>query len=88
MRHQALAELASFVRRLIFRAAARLWMTPFFEALSMTDWAVVNLTFVSSADASPTDDRISLTILLTLVFVALFRKRRISFWRARLTADL
>ena len=54
----------------------------------MTDWAVFNLTFVSSPDASPTEDRTSLTTLLICVLVPLFRKRRISFWRARLTADL
>ncbi len=88
IRHYALAELASLVRRLIFRAAVRLLITPFFEALSMTDWAEFNLAFVASPDAFPTEDRKSLTILLILVLFALFRKRLISFCRARLTADL
>jgi len=54
----------------------------------MTDWAAFKLTFFSSPDASPTEDRTSLTILLILVLVVLFRKRRNSFWRARLIADL
>ncbi len=54
----------------------------------MADWAVFNLAFVFSPDASPTEDRTSLTTLLIFVLVPLFRKRRISFWRARLIADL
>jgi hypothetical protein len=54
----------------------------------MTDWAVFNITFMPSLEASPAEVRTSLTILFTLVLVALLRKRLISFWRARLIADL
>ena len=54
----------------------------------MIDWAAISFAFTSSPDVSPVEARTSLTILLTLVLVDLFRKRLISFWRARLIADL
>ncbi len=59
-------------------------MTPFLEALSITDCAACKWVFPSS----PVEDRTVLTIDLILVLTALLRKRRNSFWRARLIADL
>lgn len=82
------AELASFVRREIFRAAVRLWMTPFFEALSIADWAAMTFADISEPDVSPADDRTSLTIVLIPVLTDLLRKRFNSFCRARFIADL
>ena len=83
-----LAEFLSFVRRETFRAAVRLWITPFFPALSNADWTVLIFADISSPDISPADDRTSLTIVLILVLTDLLRKRLNSFCRARFIADL
>ena len=83
-----LAEFLSFVRRETFRAAVRLWITPFFAALSNADWTVLILADISSPVVSPADDRTSLTIDLILVLTDLLRKRLNSFCRARFIADL
>jgi hypothetical protein len=58
------------------------------EALSIADWTVLILVGMSEPDVSPADDRTSLMIVLMLVLTDLFRKRLISFCRARFTADL
>jgi len=58
------------------------------EALSIADWTVLILIGMSAPDVSPADDRTSLMIVLMLVLTDLFRKRLISFCRARFTADL
>ena len=86
--HYELAEFLSFVRRETFRAAVRLWITPFFAALSNADWTVLILADISSPEVSPADDRTSLTIDLILVLTDLLRKRLNSFCRARFIADL
>jgi hypothetical protein len=58
------------------------------EALSIADWTALILAGMSEPDVSPADDRTSLTFFLILVLTDLFRKRLISFCRARFTADL
>ena len=78
----------SLERRDIFRDAVLLWITPFLTALSMIDLAVFSLFKEASVDFSSAASRTSLVIFLTLVLVDLLRRRRISFWRARLIADL
>ena len=75
------------MRREIFRAAVRLWITPFFEALSIADWAALILAEISAPDVSAAD-RMSLTIVLILVLTDLLRRRLNSFCRARFIADL
>jgi len=76
------------VRREIFRAAVRLWITPFFEALSIADWAALSFAEISAPDVSAAADRMSLTIVLILVLTDLLRRRLNSFCRARFIADL
>lgn len=76
------------MRREIFRAAVRLWITPFFEALSIADWAALIFAEISAPDVSTADDRMSLTIVLILVLTDLLRRRLNSFCRARFIADL
>ena len=83
-----LAELTSFERREILRAAVFLWITPFFEALSINDWAVISFAVTSSFDDSSTERCTFLTRLFNLVLTALLRKRPNSFCRARFNADL
>jgi len=78
----------SLERRDIFRDAVLLWITPFLAALSMIDLAIVSLFKAASFDFSSTASSTSFVIFLTLVFVDLLRRRRTSFWRARLIADL
>ena len=76
------------MRREIFRAAVRLWITPFFEALSIADWTTLIFAEISAPDVSAAADRISLTIVLILVLTDLLRRRLNSFCRARFIADL
>ena len=63
-------------------------MTPFFEALSIVDWAAFSFTIVFLSAESPIEFLTSLTIPLILVLVDLLRSRLNSFWRARFNADL
>jgi hypothetical protein len=79
---------ASFDRRDIFLEAVFLWITPFFAALSISDWAVLSFFKVISPESSFKDSRNSLVTFLTLVLVDLFRIRLISFCIARFNADL
>ena len=78
----------SLERRETFRDAVFLWITPFFAALSMMDFALLSLASAASVEFSLTVCRTPLTIFFTLVLVDLLRMRLFSFWRARLIADL
>lgn len=78
----------SLERREIFRDAVFLWITPFFAALSIIDFAVSSSLNVASFEFSFTASRTPLTIFFILVFVDLLRRRLFSFWRARFNADL
>jgi hypothetical protein len=78
----------SLERREIFRDAVFLWITPFFAALSMMDFALLSSAIAASLEFSIAVDRTPLTMLFILVFVDLLRRRLFSFWRARLIADL
>ena len=78
----------SLERREIFRDAAFLWITPFFAALSIIDFAILSSVSAASFDFSPMVSRTLLTIFFILVFVDLLRMRLFSFWRARFIADL
>ena len=78
----------SLERREIFRDAVFLWITPFFAALSIMDFAILSSASAVSFDFSLTVCRTPLTIFFILVFEDLFRSRLFSFWRARLIADL
>jgi hypothetical protein len=62
----------SLERREIFRDAVFLWITPFFAALSIIDFAILSSSGAASLD-------FSLTVNRTRLF---------SFWRARFIADL
>ncbi len=88
MNHQEDTVRVSFARRATLRAAVRLCITPFLAALSMADWASLSCTSIASPLPSATAWRTFLTTLLTRVLTERLRKRRISFWRARLIADL
>ena len=78
----------SLERREIFRDAAFLWITPFFSALSIVDFAILSSASAASLDFSLTVNRTLLTMFFILVFVDLLRMRLFSFWRARFIADL
>jgi hypothetical protein len=80
--------LTSLERREIFRDAVFLWITPFFTALSIIDFAVLSSLNAASSDFSLTARRTPLTMFFTLVFTDLLRMRLLSFWRARFIADL
>jgi len=80
--------LTSRERREIFRDAVLGWIAPFLVALSMVDFAISNFFKAASLDFSLIASLTSLMIFLTLVFVDLLRRRRASFWPARLIADL
>ena len=54
-------------------------MTPFFEALSIVDWATFNFASVFLSAESPIEVLTSLTTPLTLVLVDLLRNRLNSF---------
>jgi len=78
----------SLERREIFRDAVFLWITPFFAALSIIDFAISSSASAASFDFSLTVWRTPLTIFFILVFEDLLRIRFFSFWRARFIADL
>lgn len=78
----------SLERREIFRDAVFLWITPFFAALSMMDFALLSSASAASLEFSLAVNRIPLTMFFILVFVDLLRRRLFSFWHARLIADL
>ena len=78
----------SLERREIFRDAVFLWITPFFAALSIIDFAILSSSGAASLDFSLTVNRTPLTMFFILVFVDLLRMRHFSFWRARFIADL
>ena len=78
----------SLERREIFRDAVFLWITPFFAALSMMDFALFSSASAASLEFSLAVNRIPLTMFFILVFVDLLRRRLFSFWHARLIADL
>lgn len=78
----------SLERREIFRDAVFLWITPFFDALLIIDFAVLSSLNAASFDFSFTASRTPLTMFFILVFVDLLRRRLFSFWRARFNADL
>lgn len=78
----------SLERRETFRDAVFLWITPFFAALSIIDFAISSLVSAASFDCSLTASRTSLTMFFILVFEDLLRRRLFSFWRARFIAEL
>jgi hypothetical protein len=78
----------SLERREIFRDAVFLWMTPFFTALSMMDFALLSSASADSLELLLAVNRTPLTMFFILVFVDLLRRRLFSFWHARLIADL
>jgi len=78
----------SLERREIFRDAVFLWITPFFAALSIIDFALSSLISAASFEFSITASRTPLTMFFILFFEDLFRRRLFSFWRARFIADL
>lgn len=78
----------SLERREIFRDAVFLWITPFFAALSIIDFAISSSASAVSSDFSLTASRTLLTMFFILVFEDLLRRRLFSFWRARFIADL
>jgi hypothetical protein len=83
-----LAAWINFERRDIFLAAVFLWIIRFLAALSMLDLAAFNLVSAASGDPALADKRTSLVRCFILVFTALLRIRRFSFWRERFSADL
>jgi hypothetical protein len=86
--YQDCAVRVNLAKRAILREAVRLCITPLLAALSMVDWAVINWALTVSPAFSETASRISFTTVLTRVLTDLLRMRRISFWPARLSADL
>jgi plasmid stability protein len=82
-----LVEFTSLERRDILRAAVRRWRTPFFEALAISDCAVLNSTTAASFDFSPAAEHTTLVRCFTRVLTDLFRMRRLRFCRARFSAD-
>ncbi len=88
MRNQEDTVRVSLARRAILRAAVRLCITLFLAALSMADWASLSCTSNASPLPAATAWRTFFTTLLTRVLTERLRMRRISFWRARLIADL
>ena len=75
----AALRLISLVMRDILREAVFLWITPFVEALAITDLALFSIAATSVPDFSFIANLTLLVALLSLVFMLLLRKRFFSF---------